>query len=102
MFTNEIVSENCNCKVEKDRKVHVPGIYSGLLSNITPKAAARMLKTKSNLIDLKEGKTLPADGDKIEESLTELPKSSDLSSSSGPGGASEDDLPAKKRLKKQE
>jgi len=69
MFTNEIVSENCNCKVEKDRTIHVPGIYSGLLSKITPKAAARMIKTKSNLIKLKEGKTLPEPEEKKEEAV---------------------------------
>jgi len=54
-FKNEGVAAKYNCLTDKDRKIHIAGTYSGLLSNMDEKTADRMVKSKSNLIALKDG-----------------------------------------------
>ena len=59
-FNNKEVAEKYESIMGKDRTIHVPGIYSGLLSNITTKAAERMVIDKSNLITAKKSTTTAA------------------------------------------
>ena len=49
-FNNPQTKEKFECNVEKDRMVHKPQVYSGLLSNITPEMADAMVKDGSNVI----------------------------------------------------
>jgi len=54
-FTDPEVSAKFECLVEKDRMVEQPGTYSGLLSNITPAMAYRMVRCEcTHVIALKE------------------------------------------------
>ena len=46
---------------DKDRMVHVPGLYSGQLSNITEEVANGMIERKNNLVSLKNAKQLAKD-----------------------------------------
>lgn len=52
-FTNPRVAKNWVCKVQKDRTIHLPAIYSGELSNISYAAAQAMWRAGTNLLERK-------------------------------------------------
>jgi hypothetical protein len=50
-FTNPRVAKKYRCLMHKDRMIHLPKIYSGLLSNISFAAAKAMHLAGTNLLE---------------------------------------------------
>lgn len=52
-FNNKLVAAKYEAVFAKDKTIHIPGMFSGKISNITPEVAERLLAGGDNQIKLK-------------------------------------------------
>lgn len=70
-FNNKLVAAKYEAVFAKDKTIHIPGMFSGKLSNITPEVAERLVAGGDNQIKLKAPPAPKADPVKTEKKDTD-------------------------------